>query len=203
MKQPQSLNERFLSLSSLKNHARHFSGHLSFPYNNGMDKKANSTSKIIGWREWVALPDLGLIAIKGKVDTGAKTSSLHAFDIKLVEFRGKTYVHFKVHPAQKSSCIVQTCKALLVDKRQVTDSGGHKQERFVILTTMLMAGIKKKVELTLTNRETMKYRMLIGREALNHLYIDPTQSYLGGQTLKQKKYLKVAKKKIQQSLKKS
>lgn len=155
-----------------------------------MDKQVKIDSKIIGWREWVSFTDLGLLAVKGKIDTGAKTSSLHAYDIELHEKGSKTYVHFKVHPLQHDFSMVVKCKALLVDKRAVTDSGGHKEERYVIRTTMVIAGIKKRVELTLTNRESMKYRLLIGRAALKHFYIDPTQSYLSGKTLKQKRYLK-------------
>ncbi len=155
-----------------------------------MDKVANTESKIIGWREWVSLPDLRLGAVKAKIDTGAKTSSLHAFDIELEEAEAKTYVRFKVHPLQRDESIVVACRALLVDRRQVTDSGGHREERFVIRTTLILAGHKKKIELTLTNRESMKYRMLIGRAALKHLYIDPCQSYLAGKSLRQRRFLK-------------
>lgn len=158
-----------------------------------MDKEVKSDSKIIGWREWASLPDLGLIAIKGKIDTGAKTSSLHAYDITLDEKGTKTYVNFKVHPLQHDFSVVVNCRALLVDKRHVTDSGGHKEERYVIRTSMVLNGIKKKIELTLTNRESMKYRMLIGRAALKRYYIDPTQSYLSGKTIKQKRFLKELK----------
>lgn len=155
-----------------------------------MDKELKTDSKIIGWREWASLPDLGLPAIKGKIDTGAKTSSLHAFDIELVEKGEKTFVHFKVHPLQHDFSVVIDCKALLVDRRVVSDSGGHKEERYVIRTTMVLGGIRKKIELTLSNRQTMKYRMLIGRAALKQFYIDPTQSYLTGKSLKQKRFLK-------------
>ena len=155
-----------------------------------MDKDFKVDSKIIGWREWASLPDLGLIAIKGKIDTGAKTSSLHAYDIELEEQGLKTYVLFKVHPLQNDFSVVTNCRALLIDRRVVTDSGGHKEERYVIRTTLLLGGIKKRIELTLTNRETMKYRMLIGRAALKHFYIDPTQSYLSPKSLKQKRFLK-------------
>ncbi len=150
-------------------------------------------SKIIGWREWASLPDLGLTAIKGKVDTGAKTSSLHAYDIEIESKGTKSYVNFKVHPLQHDFSVVIMCRALLVDKRSVTDSGGHKEDRYVIRTTMILAGVKKKIELTLTNRKSMKYRMLIGRAALKHNYIDPSQSYLSGKTLKQRRYLKELK----------
>lgn len=161
-----------------------------------MDKEVKSDSKIIGWREWASLPDLNLVAIKGKIDTGAKTSSLHAYDISLEEKGTKTYVNFKVHPLQHDFSVVVQCRALLVDKRQVTDSGGHKEERYVIRTTMILAGIKKRIELTLTNRESMKYRMLIGRAALKHYYIDATQSYLSGKSIRQKRFLKEMKLKM-------
>lgn len=160
----------------------------------------NLVSRVfIGFREWVNLPALELTAIKAKVDTGAKTSSLHAYDIKLVKENKKTFVSFKVHPLQNEIGVETHCKAPLIDTRIVTDSGGHKEERYVIRTTIIMGKIKKRIELTLTNRESMKYRMLIGREALNQFYIDPSQSYLLGKTIKQKRYLKDLKIKLQES----
>jgi hypothetical protein len=158
-----------------------------------MDSEVKKESKIIGWREWASLPDLGIPAIKGKIDTGAKTSSLHAYDIELEEKGAKTYVNFKVHPLQHDFSVIIKCRALLVDKRQVTDSGGHKEERYVIRTTMILAKVRKRIELTLTNRESMKYRMLIGRAALKRNYIDPSQSYLSGKSLKQRRFLKELK----------
>ncbi len=158
-----------------------------------MDTEVNAESKIIGFREWISLPGIGLSAIKAKIDTGAKTSSLHAYDIYLEKEGKKTYVNFKVHPLQKEFSIISTCRALLVDRRVVTDSGGHKEERYVIRTTLVMGGIKKKIELTLSNRESMKYRMLIRRAALDQFYIDPSQSYLTGKTLRQRRYLKELK----------
>lgn len=145
---------------------------------------------IIGFREWVNLPALGLTAIKAKVDTGAKTSSLHAYDIHLVKENKKKYVSFKVHPLQNEVGIVAECMAPLIDTRIVTDSGGHKEERYVIRTVIVLGKVKKKIELTLTNRESMKYRMLIGRQALGQFYIDPSQSYLTGKTIKQRRFLK-------------
>lgn len=162
-----------------------------------MDIDVNPESKIIGFREWVTLPGIGLAAIKAKVDTGAKTSSLHAYDIHLEKVDKKNYVHFKVHPLQGEIGIIVSCRALLVDRRIVTDSGGHKEERFVIRTTLFISGIRKKIELTLSNRESMKYRMLIGREALDHFYIDPSQSYLAGKTHRQRRYLKELKKQLE------
>lgn len=159
-------------------------------YNVFMDKEVKSDSKIIGWREWVSMPDLGLVAIKAKLDTGAKTSSLHAFDISLEKKGVKTYVNFKVHPIQGDFTVVIACRAPLVDIRSVTDSGGHKEDRYVIRTTLILGSIKRKIELTLSNRETMKFRMLIGRGALKHFYIDAAQSYLTGKTLKQKHFIR-------------
>lgn len=158
-----------------------------------MDKELKRDSKIIGWREWVSLPLLGIPAIKGKIDTGAKTSSLHAYDISLEVVGAETFVNFKVHPIQKNDSLEIVCRAVLVDQRSVTDSGGHKEERYVIRTSLSLGGIRKRVELTLTNRESMKYRMLIGRSALKEYYIDPSQSYLTGKTTKQRNFLKEVK----------
>ena len=162
-------------------------------YNQNMTENQHKTPTIIGFREWIALPDLNLVAIKGKIDTGAKTSSLHAFEIRHVKKGGKSFVRFKVHPIQKNLEVVVSCIAPLVDRRIVTDSGGHKENRYVIHTTIQMGAMKKIIELTLSNRETMKYRMLIGREALKQFYIDPSQSYLLRKNLKQKEYLKDVK----------
>ena len=155
-----------------------------------MNEILKPNAHIIGFREWVALPALGLEAIKAKIDTGAKTSSLHAFDIHLEPVGKKTYVVFKVHPLQKDLSEVVECRSLLIDQRTVTDSGGHKEHRYVIRTTLLIGGVKKRVEFTLSNRESMKYRMLIGRSALKEFYIDPSQSYLTGKSVKQKRFLK-------------
>jgi hypothetical protein len=152
------------------------------------DLQKNPT--IIGFREWISLPNLHLVALKAKIDTGAKTSSLHAFEIKLVKRGGKTYVKFKVHPIQKNLDLVVVCASPLIDRRVVTDSGGHKELRYVINTTIHIGGVKKIIELTLTNRESMKYRMLLGREALKQFYIDPSQSYLLKKNQKQRNYLK-------------
>jgi hypothetical protein len=159
-----------------------------------MNEDLKKSATIIGWREWVGLPDLGLFAIKAKVDTGAKTSSLHAFDIRVEKKEGKkAYVHFKVHPVQSDLSLVVSCKAPLVDQRIVSDSGGHKEERYVIRVWLQLGTHKKRVELTLSNRESMKYRMLIGRSALKQFYIDPSQSYLTGKSLRQKKFLRELK----------
>lgn len=161
-----------------------------------MSDADESPPRIIGFREWIALPDLHLPAVKAKVDTGAKTSSLHAYDIEVLKKGEKSYVHFKVHPLQHDFSIIIKCRALLVDQREVMDSGGHKEMRYVIQTTMILSGLKKQIELTLTNRQDMRYRMLIGRAALRGHHIDPSSSYLAGKTMKQKRYLRELKEKM-------
>ena len=158
-------------------------------------KPKSTSNRIIGWREWVSLPTLDLPAIKAKVDTGAKTSSLHAYDIHVVEKHGVEYVRFKVHPLHNDVGLEVDCEAPLIEVRVVTDSGGHKEERDVVGVTLILGRLKKKIELTLTNRLSMKYRMLIGRSALRHFYIDPTQSFLTGKSLKQREFLKKSRNK--------
>ena len=167
-----------------------------------MTELEHKNPTIIGFREWISLPSLKLVALKAKIDTGAKTSSLHAFEIKHVKRGGKSFVRFKVHPIQKNLELVVSCLAPLIDRRVVTDSGGHKEFRYVIHTTISIAGMKKIIELTLSNRETMKYRMLLGREALKQFYIDPSQSYLLKKNQKQKNYLKDIKMGIDPTLEK-
>src|SRR5687768_10860868 len=101
-----------------------------------MNEDLKKSARIIGFREWVSLPGLSLPAIKAKMDTGAKTSSLHAYDIVLEKSGEKTYVRFKVHPLQNDLGTAVECRALLADERVVSDSGGHKEQRYVIRTTL-------------------------------------------------------------------
>ncbi|EGB16099.1 protein of unknown function DUF785 [Pseudodesulfovibrio mercurii] len=136
---------------------------------------------IIGWREWVGLPDLDVPAIKAKVDTGARTSALHAFDVVPFERDGVPCVAFNVHPVQGNDDLVIPCTAPLVDRRKVTNSGGQSQNRYVIATTLLLAGRTWPIELTLTNRDEMKFRMLLGRNAMSgRLLVDPSLSMQAG-----------------------
>ena len=121
---------------------------------------------IIGWREWVALPELGIDKLRCKVDTGAKTSCLHAFYVEPFEKDGTRMVRFGLHPDEKSTDIEQHCEAMVIDQRNVTDSGGHTEERFVIQTPIVLGHERWSIQITLTNRDTMKHRMLLGRRAI-------------------------------------
>ena len=135
----------------------------------------------LGWREWVSLPDLGLPHIKAKVDTGARTSAIHAFALNTYEQDGKERVEFRMHPNQKDVETVVVCDAAIVDKRVVTDSGGHKEERFVIETTLQIGGHEWPIEATLTARDDMLFRMLIGRTAMKgRAVVNPGRSYVVG-----------------------
>ena len=135
----------------------------------------------LGWREWVGLPDLGLPPIKAKVDTGARTSAIHAFELRSYERGGQARVEFKMHPNQKDNDTVVVCDAAVVDKRVVSDSGGHKEERFVIETTVTIGAHAWPIEATLTARDDMLFRMLLGRTAIKgRAVVNPGRSYLIG-----------------------
>jgi hypothetical protein len=135
----------------------------------------------VGWREWLALPALGLPAIKAKIDTGAKTSALHAFQVDKFARDGRNFVRFLMHPIQQDSNLVVECEAELVDQRQVTDSGGHQELRYVIETPIKLGDLELPIQLTLTNRDSMRFRMLLGRQAMeNRILVDPAASFLCG-----------------------
>jgi hypothetical protein len=140
-----------------------------------------SEKLIVGWREWVSLPDLNVPHIKAKIDTGARTSALHAFSVNAYRKKGVHRVRFLIHPYQNRKDIVKECNARIVDRRMVTDSGGHKEKRYVITTTVLLGNISWEIEITLTNRDTMRFRMLLGRSAMKgKIIVNPGRSFLIG-----------------------
>jgi hypothetical protein len=141
----------------------------------------SSSLPMVGWREWVAMPELNIALIKAKIDTGARSSALHAFIIDPYRRGGQRWVMFAIHPRQKHPDVLIECHALIKDRRLVTDSGGHKQRRYVIETQLVLGQSVITAEMTLTNRDSMLFRMLIGRTALNNRFIvDPSASYLQG-----------------------
>ena len=141
-------------------------------------KKARLT---LGWREWVDLPELGLTSIKAKVDTGARTSALHAFEVRQFEADGRPKVEFKMHPRQKDNDTVVVCRADVIDERVVRDSGGHVEKRWVIETPVTIGSDTWPIEITLTARDDMLFRMLLGRTAIRkRAVVDPARSYLVG-----------------------
>jgi hypothetical protein len=134
--------------------------------------------KTIGWREWIRLPGLGGAIVKAKVDTGARTSSLHAYDASELERDGETWIRFSFHPVQRTEEETVTAEAKLVDRRTVTASNGQSELRYVVETEAVIDGVSLPIELTLTRRDAMGFRMLLGRRALRGLFVvDPKRSF--------------------------
>ena len=140
-------------------------------------------ARTIGWREWLCLPDLGIDWIKAKVDTGARTSALHALYTERFERDGADWVRFGVHPDQGDNAREIHCEAPIHDMRTVTDSGGHKELRPVIRTQLSFDGDLRSIELTLTDRDSMRFRMLLGRTSMRQGFlVSPGQSFMLGGT---------------------
>ncbi|MBT8479588.1 MAG: ATP-dependent zinc protease [Gemmatimonadetes bacterium] len=153
-----------------------------------MTKRSPNTLPVIGWREWVGLPDFGIERIKAKVDTGARSSSLHAFDLQEFERAGAKWVRFQVHPVQRSRDRTVEVEAEVLEHRSVRSSSGRASLRPVIVTDVRLMGITWPVELTLASRDEMGFRMLLGREAFRRRFlVDAGRSYCGGKPKRRKK----------------
>ncbi len=136
---------------------------------------------LAGWREWVSFPEWGFGPIKAKLDTGARTSAIHATDLEPFERDGASWIRFTVHPWQRSGNDAQRVEAHVIDERKVKSSSGTASVRPVIEASIDLNGSPHTVELTLTRRDDMGFRMLLGREALRGRYsVDPGRSYLTG-----------------------
>jgi len=135
----------------------------------------------IGWREWLALPELGVEAIKAKIDTGARTSAIHAVDVERFRRGGESMVRFAVHPRQRTIKGTVEVEMPLLERRKVRSSTGHESLRPVILCEAELMGVRWPIEMTLVARDEMGFRMLLGRQALRRRFlVDPGRSYLGG-----------------------
>lgn len=151
------------------------------------DTKKKKKLPLIGWREWLCLPELGIYNIKAKIDTGARTSALHAFALKTFKEGNKEKIRFDIHPYQNNTDIIVSCIADVIDLRWVSDSGGHREERYVIRTPVIIGQESWPIEITLTERDSMLFRMLLGRSAIRrHFLINPARSFI---TTKNKVFL--------------
>lgn len=148
-----------------------------------MNDQSNKSSKLItlGWREWLGLPDLGIPAIKAKIDTGARSSCIHAASVETFWRKRKHMARFVVHPLRKRPQVQFECEAEITDQRKVSDSGGHKEARYFIRTTVELGGKSFPLELNLTDRENMLFPMLLGRTAMQGRFaVDPSLSFAAG-----------------------
>ncbi len=153
-----------------------------------MVKQDRDSLPVIGWREWVGLPDFGIRRIKVKVDTGARSSSLHAFDLRSFERDGRTWVRFRVHPVQRKREKVVEVESEVLEYRSVRSSNGKVARRPVIVANVQLLGVTWPVELTLASRDEMGFRMLLGREAFRGRFlVDAGSSYYGGKPKRKKK----------------
>jgi ribosomal protein S6--L-glutamate ligase len=133
---------------------------------------------ILGWQEWIALPDLRLPALKAKIDTGARTSALHTHLIEPFGPVKRPMVRFTVRPSPQRADLEIEASAAIIDRREVTSSNGERELRYVIATRLGLGKWKWPIEVTLTNRERMTYRMLLGRQAIRpNMLVDPDTSF--------------------------
>ena len=147
--------------------------------------QAKPRQLVLGWREWLRFPDLGIDGINAKIDTGARTSALHAFDRKTFRRAGVLYASFTIQPEQRSDAKRQTIESEVIDRRAVKNTGGVADDRLVVSLNAEWNGVLWPIEVTLARRDHMGFRMLLGREAIRGRFlVDPGRSYLGGRRMK-------------------
>ncbi len=146
-----------------------------------MEARITKEPLTVGWREWVGLPDLSVRPIKAKIDTGARTSALHAYAIEPFRRSGVLWLRFVLQPMQQSNAFKDACEARAIDQRAVRNSGGGVEKRYIITTLLKLGEESWPIELALTNRDQMGFRMLLGRTALeSRALIEPGRSFLLG-----------------------
>ena len=144
-----------------------------------MTIKDKKNKLIAGWREWGQLPQLGIEGIKVKIDTGAKTSSLHAFELFPFIHEKKHWIQFDIHPIQDNDTIIHRCISPIIDYRWITSSTGHKQQRYIIRTLLKIGEFTSTIEISLANRDEMGFRFLVGRDSIKgHLLVDAAHSFI-------------------------
>ena len=136
------------------------------------------SNNFVGWEEWVSLPELNLPALVVKTDTGADLSALHAFNIQTFGKEDNLMVRFGINPIDTDERFSIFCSARVIDQKNITSSNGISELRYVIETEIIIGDVKKKIPVTLTNRENMKYKMIIGRSALDGFKISADKSFL-------------------------
>lgn len=148
-----------------------------------MSSASLEPEKLIGWREWIGLPELGIASIKAKVDTGARTSALHAVDLHAFEKNGERWIDFRVPQAGLPT--ERRCSALIVDQRDIKNTSGKAERRYVVETTLVVGSLEWRAEFSLANRETMGFEVILGRTAMRRhaLIVDPGKSFLAGPPL--------------------
>ena len=147
----------------------------------GLFMKIEHPKLTIGWREWVSFPDFGIDKIKAKIDTGARSSSLHAWKIRPFQKDGVDWVRFELHPLQRTNKITCQCEARVIEQRKIKSSSGHETLRYIISSKVVMGNISWPIELALGNRDAMGFRLLLGRTAVrNRFLVDAGHSYLAG-----------------------
>jgi hypothetical protein len=145
-----------------------------------MVERGRQLKPVLGWREWLALPDLGIHAIRAKLDTGARSSALHVDTLETFQSNGREWVRFSVATGSADDKLV-VVESTVHDRRPVTDSGGHVNERIFLRTRLMLAGQEYPVEINLTSRRNMLFPMLLGRTALSrHFVVDPARSFRAG-----------------------
>ncbi|WP_294181564.1 ATP-dependent zinc protease [uncultured Schumannella sp.] len=147
--------------------------------------ESSHSNTLAGWREWIQMPEIGVPWIKAKLDTGAQTSAIHAFNIEPFDRDGAEWVRFHIHPWQRTNDDDVIVELPVQDRRRVRSSSGHVDERFVVEMPLVLVGRAVNVEVTLTNRDEMGFRMLIGRQALRHgFHVASDRSFIGGRAPK-------------------